>query len=180
MVLAADPGAGAPGAPCRGGVMAVLRRLGLLAALLAGGCAHWSGARARQDAEVRAAVAAANADFSSALKDGDARGMAAVFTEDGELMPSTQRAFVTGRAELEAYFAKRLEGRHFLEVEVATVQLGVSGDLAWESGTSRITLRQGETTAPVLLAGRYLAVWRRDADGRWRIRAEVLVADPAP
>ncbi len=129
--------------------------------------------------DVRAAVAAANAEFARALVAGDARAMAAVFADDGELIPAMQRGFVSGRAEIEAYDARRLEGRRYLDAVITTVHLGVSGDVAWEIGTSLVTLQQGEG-APVTVTGRYLAVWKREPDGRWRIRAELPVSDPAP
>jgi ketosteroid isomerase-like protein len=102
-----------------------------------------------------------------------------VFAEDGEVIPATQGGFVSGRSAVEAYQAKRLEGRRYLDVVITTVHLGVSGDLAWETGTSRVTVQQGQG-APVTVPGRYLAVWRREPDGRWRIRVDLPVADPPP
>lgn len=149
------------------------------ASLAASACAHRPGGPGGADAEARAAVAAANAEFARALVSGDARAMAAVFTEDGEVIPVTQRGFVSGRPQIEAYNAARLEGRRYLDVVISTVHLGVSGDLAWELGTSLVTLQQGEGP-PVTLTGRYLAVWKREPDGRWRIRAELPVPDPPP
>jgi uncharacterized protein (TIGR02246 family) len=147
--------------------------------IAASACAHWPGARSASDADVRAAIAAANAEFARALVAGDARAMAAVFTDDGEIIPAMQRGFVSGRAEIEAYNARRLEASRYLDAVITTVQLEVSGDLAWETGTSRVTIQQGKS-APVTVTGRYLAVWKREPDGRWRIRADLPIADPAP
>jgi uncharacterized protein (TIGR02246 family) len=145
----------------------------------AGACAHLGGSRGGEAevANVRAAIAAANAEFAQALVRGDARAMAAVFAEDGEIIPATQRGYVSGRAAIEAYQAERLQARRYLHAVITTLQLEVSGDLAWETGTSRVTIQQGES-APVTVTGRYLAVWKREPDGRWRIRAELPVADP--
>jgi len=148
-------------------------------AIAASACAHWTGAGGRSEADVRAAIAAANGEFARALVAGDARAMAAVFTEDGEVVPTTQRGFVSGRAEIEAYYARRLEARRYLDVAITTVKLGVSGDVAWETGTSRVALQQGEG-APVTVTGRHVAVWKRERDGRWRIRVDLPIADPAP
>jgi uncharacterized protein (TIGR02246 family) len=156
------------------------RSLTVMVALAAGACAHGPGARgAALEAEVREAVAAGNAQFARAAVAGDARAMAAVFTADGEVIPAAQRGFVSGQAEIEAYNARRLEARRYLDVVITTVQLGVSGDLAWESGTNRVTVQQG-ASAPVTVTGRYLAVWKREPDGRWRIRADLPVGDPTP
>jgi ketosteroid isomerase-like protein len=85
--------------------------------------------------------------------------------------------FVSGRAAIEAYQAKRLQARRYVDAVITTAELGVSGDLAWETGTNRVTIQQGES-APLTVTGRYLAVWKRGADGRWRIRAELPITDP--
>lgn len=160
--------------------MANLPRALLAAAALAtGACAHWSGARADPEADLRAAIAAANDAFVRALVAGDARGMAAVFTEDALVIPAMQRGFVSGRDAIEAYDARRVGSIRYLEATIATVQLEVEGDLAWEAGTNRMVVQQGER-APMTVTGRYLAVWRRGEDGRWRIRAELPVPDPIP
>lgn len=155
-------------------------RCALLAAASIGlsACAHWPGGHGRTD-EVRAAIAAANAEFARALVAGDARATAAVFAEDGQVIPAAQQGFVSGRTEIEAFNAARLAGRRYLEAVITTVGLGVDGDLAWETGTSRVTMQQDES-APVTVSGRYLAVWQRGADGRWRIRADLPIADPPP
>lgn len=161
------------------GVGSARRALLVAASIGASACAHGARGRGAPEADVRAAVAAANAEYARALVAGDARAMAAVFTEDGELIPARQRGFVSGRAEIEAYNARHLGSRRYLDVVITTVHLEVSGDVAWEAGTSRVTVQQGEH-APVTVTGRYLAVWRRDPDGAWRIRAELPVSDPAP
>ncbi|GAO01187.1 DUF4440 domain-containing protein [Anaeromyxobacter sp. PSR-1] len=155
------------------------RALLVAAALASGACAHGSFGRADPEAELRTAIGAANDAFIRALVAGDARGMAAVFTEDALVIPAMQRGFVSGRAELEAYDARRLGSLRYLEATITTVQLEVSGDLAWEAGTNRLVVQQGNG-APMTVTGRYLAVWRRGKDGRWRIRAELPVPDPLP
>lgn len=155
------------------------RSLLAAAAIAASACAHWPGARGGAEAEVRAAIAAANSEYARALVAGDAHAVAAVFAQDGHVIPTGQRGFISGREEIEAYNASRLEGRRYLDVVITTVHLEVSGDLAWESGTSNVTLQQGEK-ATVTVTGRYLAVWGREPDGRWRIRADLPITDPLP
>lgn len=179
--MAADRMPRAPGAGARSDSRMTRTPLLLLvsAALAASGCAHLSSRNAGADAEVRAAVAAANAEFARALVAGDAPGMAAVFAEDGLVIPAMKPGFVSGRAEIEAYDARRVRSLRYLEATITTVQLEVSGDLAWEAGTNRLVVQQGEG-APMTVTGRYLAVWRRGEDGRWRIRAELPVPDPVP
>jgi ketosteroid isomerase-like protein len=42
-----------------------------------------------------------------------------------------------------------------------------AGDLGYTFGTNAFTIPDSAGT-PITTAGRYLAVWRKDADGRWR------------
>jgi uncharacterized protein (TIGR02246 family) len=168
-----------------GRTRAARRALLAAASILAGGCAHANGAHASgaregsDEASTRAAITLANAEFARALERGDAQAMAALFTEDAEVIPAMQRGVISGRAAIESYNASRMGARRYVEVAITTAHVGVSGDLAWETGTSRVAIQHGES-APVTLTGRYLAVWKREADGRWRIRAELPVPDPVP
>jgi uncharacterized protein (TIGR02246 family) len=156
------------------------RLVAVAALVLASGCAHTGANRgAAELAEVRAAIEAANAEFARALVRGDAPAAAAVFAEDAEIVPASGRGFVSGRAAIQEYQASRLQARRYLDVAITTVQLGVSGDLAWETGTNRVTMQQGESP-PVTVTGRYLAVWERQPDGAWRIQADLPVLDPSP
>ena len=158
------------------------RRCAVAAAtvVLVSGCAHTGATRsAAEIAGVRGEIEAANAEFAQALVRGDAQAAASVFADDAEIVPATGRGFVSGRAAIAEYQAKRLQARRYLDVVITTVQLGVSGDLAWETGTNRVTMQQGESP-PVTVTGRYLAVWERQQDGRWRIQADLPVLDPAP
>ena len=72
-------------------------RCALLAAasICLSACAHWPGGHGRTD-EVRAAITAANAEFARALVAGDARATAAVFAEDGQLIPAARQGFISG------------------------------------------------------------------------------------
>lgn len=142
-------------------------------------CAHPNGSRRGEAANARAEIAAANAEFARAMVSGDSGAMAAVFAEDGVIIPAMEPGFVSGRAEIEAYQARRLQARRYLDATITTVQLEASGDQAWETGTNRVTVQQGDS-APVTVTGRYLAVWKRGPDGRWRIRADLPVTDPVP
>lgn len=155
------------------------RSLIVAIALAASGCAHFGRPAQAADAEVRAAIAAGNAEFARALVAGDAHAAAAVFTADGEVIPTARRGFIKGREEIAAYNASRLATRRYLDLVLTTVDVEVSGDLAWETGTNSITVQQGEA-APVTLTGRYLVVWKREQDGRWRIRVDLPISDPLP
>jgi uncharacterized protein (TIGR02246 family) len=140
-------------------------------------CAHAPTAHTADPSDVRAAIEATNARFAAALKSGDAPALAALFADDGEVISAAATGFVRGRAAVEAYYAARVKAARFLEVEIRTAAVEVSGDLAWETGTNRVVLQAGDA-APATRTGRYLVAWRRGADGRWRYRVDAIVPDP--
>ncbi len=141
-------------------------------------CAHAPAKTPADPRQVRAEIEASNAQFAAAMKRADAAAIASMFTEDGEVIPPAAKGLVTGRAALEGYYAARFKAARFLEVQITTTAVDVSGDLAWETGTSRVVVQAGEA-APATRTGRYLVVWKRGADGRWRYRVDAVIPDPA-
>ena len=148
--------------------------------LVALGCAHSGGQPAAENPDaVRAAIAEANRQLAQALIRGDAAAIASLFTETGQIIPFAAKGTVDGRAAIEAYNSKRFQTARITEAVLTSVNIGTSGDLAYETGTNRVTRQQGDA-APVTATGRYLAVWHHDADGKWRIQVDMPIPDPAP
>jgi ketosteroid isomerase-like protein len=78
---------------------------------------------------------------------------------------------VYGRDRIVRYFApgpRRVNLRHAME----SAELRVTGDVAIDVGTwsNRWRIGEGEVQEA---ADRYLVVWRRGADGRWRIEYDM-------
>lgn len=94
------------------------------------------------------------------------------------MIPSAAKGFVSGRAALQEYYAGRLRAARFLEVSITTTAVEVSGDLAWETGTNRVVVQVGDAP-PATRTGRYLVVWKRGPDGRWRYGVDAVIPDPA-
>ena len=77
----------------------------------------------------------------------------------------------TGK-EAKEHFVSRVEGTHAKFTPHLTVnieELRVAADWAYQRGSLVVTLvpRNGGETS--FIRQRYLEIWRRDADGRWRI-----------
>jgi ketosteroid isomerase-like protein len=56
------------------------------------------------------------------------------------------------------------------------VELGKSGDMAWVSGTYELTM-QDPTGTPINDRGKYLEVWEKQADGKWKCGADMWNSD---
>jgi uncharacterized protein (TIGR02246 family) len=132
--------------------------IGLAAAFLLG-------AGASRADEVRDAVEAGNRAFVAAMLRGDARALAGSYTEDGQVI-APGAPVARGRAEIAAAWQKTIDaGVADLRLETAAVES--AGDLACETGTVRITARDGAVTE-----GRYVVVWKR-VGGRWEMHRDI-------
>lgn len=122
-----------------------------------------------READAREAIGAASRAFSAAYVAGDTAAVRELYTFDAVLLPPERD--VRGRDAIVRYFAPA-PGRETLAHSMSSDDLRVSDDSAIDVGTWRNTWRVGEQ--PVREAsGRYLVVWRRGSDGRWRIEYDV-------
>ncbi len=101
---------------------------------------------------------------------GDADGVAALYAEDGVLMPPGTPAFV-GRAAIRDFIASFMEntkaaGLAFGGDEVADG--AVEGDMGWISGGASVIDSSGTTVDTI----KYLAVLRR-TNGQWQLIQDI-------
>ncbi len=114
--------------------------------------------------------------IAQALLRGDAAAVASVFCEDAQYIPGSQKGRVEGRAAIQALFQQRLAAARFLDATATANTVGTDGDLAYETGTNKLTRQTGDA-APVTTTGRYLTVWHHDTDGQWCIQVDMVVVD---
>ena len=124
--------------------------------------------------EVRTAIAAANESFMAAVKRGDAAGLAALYTEDGQVLPPNGD-FVTGKGAIQTFWQAVMD-MGIKEAKLEIVEVEGHGDTATEVST--FTLR-GEG-AQVLDKGKYMIIWKREG-GQWKLHRDVFNSSmPAP
>lgn len=123
-----------------------------------------------QEASVDAqAIGAASAAFSAAYVAGDTATIRSLYTTDAVLLPPGRE--IRGRNAIVRYFAPS-PGRVNLTHEMRSSELRISGDEAVDIGTWSNGWRVGDGE-PQEVADRYLVVWRKGADGRWRIEFDM-------
>ncbi len=128
----------------------------------------------------RAAVEAAAAEFVKAFDAGDAKAVAALFTEDARI--ETEGApTIAGRAAIEARFAERFAAAPGQTITLKTTSLRFpTADTALEEGIAAIATPVGAEGGPAEVDHyQYGAVYVR-RDGRWLQDAihDYLVPDP--
>ncbi len=124
-----------------------------------------------------AAVRAVNAAWFKASSTGDAAGVAANYADDAVLSPPGVPA-ARGIEAIRAYFTEDVasfQGSGLAYSSDPATEVGVSGDLAWENGTYKITAPDGT----VVDVGKFSSVLAR-RDGSWKIIRDTWNSDSAP
>jgi uncharacterized protein (TIGR02246 family) len=134
-----------------------------------------SAATAQDTAAVRSAIEDTNARFLDAFKRGDKAAMLAYYTDDAVLMMPYQPAS-RGRTAINQSYTEFLGQMSYKDGGLKTEELMVSGDLVVETGTYTwtLTVKSGGEMSD---KGKYLTVWKRQADGSWKIARDINNSD---
>ena len=109
--------------------------------------------------ERRQAIELEIRNFGAAAARKDYLGVAGFFTEDAKVLPPAA-PIVSGRKAIEEFWRAALERSDFT---FKTTELEVAGDTAYEIGETDT----GQAKA------KYLVVWLRCPDGRWRLHRDI-------
>jgi uncharacterized protein (TIGR02246 family) len=142
-----------------------MRSILILAAATVAACAP----RPADPAQVAAALDSAYATFAEAYRTADPALVAGLYA-DSALYLTPGDTIVRGRPSIEAIFAGFLvpyarsdSGGPRIRFEIADRRIASSGDLATDVGY--FVINEGAR-------GKFIVVWRRGADGRWRMHAD--------
>jgi len=122
--------------------------------------------------EVRAAIAAIDKKFMEDVSRGNAAAGAAVYTDDAILMPPNHSS-VEGKQAIEKYLAEigsQLQASNF---QLSILEVDVQGDTTIVRGTYSSSFTVPGTDAPMGDRGKTLNVWKRQADGSWKLHRDI-------
>jgi uncharacterized protein (TIGR02246 family) len=145
-------------------------------AVLAAWCALASVACAAPKNADEDAIRAQTRAWEKAYNGGDPQGVAAPYADDALLLPPGAPG-VRGRAAIRAFFEKDIGDAKAAGVTFAIVyptEVGVAGNMGWESGTYKALVK-----GAVVEAGKFLSVSRKQ-DGKWLYIRDTWNADAAP
>ncbi len=151
--------------------MKFMTKLPVLAALAISVAACAGGAASLSDADI-AAIEERVESFAAAANADDWGGVAALYTEDGVLMPPNGPA-VQGRAAIEAFFAAFPPSSG---LTLNPAEIDGRGDLAFVRGTYSLTL-EIEGMERVQETGKYIDIRRKQEDGSWLIAVDIFNTD---
>ena len=126
--------------------------------------------------EARAAIEAANTKFSEAFARGDAKALAAMYTPDAIAFPPDSE-MIRGNEAI-GNFWKTTRDSGVQSATLTTVDVGRSGDVAYEVGKVSLTI-QPVGKEPTTAAAKYVVVWKRQSDGSWKLHRDIWNSLPA-
>jgi uncharacterized protein (TIGR02246 family) len=152
--------------------------LGAAIFAVAGSLAGLAQAAATAD---EAAIRAQTTSWEKAYNGGDAKGVAALYADDARLLPPGASG-MNGKPAILEFFTKDIANSKAAGAVFAVnpgTDVGVSGNMGWESGTYKVTVK-----GAVVETGKFLSVSRKK-DGKWLYHrdtwnADAPVAPPAP
>ncbi len=127
-----------------------------------------------QSTKIHSDIAAANDAFMAAFKQGDAAGLAALYTEDAQVLPPNAN-FINGQQAIQGFW-QALFDTGIKEAKMEIVEVEKHGDTATE--VSKFKLLSGD--GQVLDQGKYIVIWKRDQN-QWKLYRDIFNSSlPAP
>jgi uncharacterized protein (TIGR02246 family) len=129
--------------------------------------------------EARQAIEAANAKFVEAVKRGDTTAAVAEnYADDAVVMSPGSEAW-RGKDAVQRGFAGMARSMTVKDFTLKTDDVMAAGDLAVESGSYEMTI-QPRGGREMKDKGKFVVVWKRQADGSWKIVRDVYNSDVPP
>ena len=112
--------------------------------------------------------------FEEAFHRGDADGISLIYTDDAEWFPPQSPAVRGRRAIADAWRGILGPGGNYIRVETGEVQ--ENGGWAYEVGRFEASSPDGT----VLNSGKYIVIWKRQANGEWKTHRDIFNWDISP
>jgi uncharacterized protein (TIGR02246 family) len=116
--------------------------------------------------EIREAIAAAIEKFMAAFSRGDAAGCAALYTEQGQLLPPNSDV-IAGKQAIQTFWQSAMH-MGITAAKLETVEVEGYGNTANEVGTYTL---QG-AGSQVLDTGKYVVIWKQET-GQWKLHRDI-------
>jgi ketosteroid isomerase-like protein/quercetin dioxygenase-like cupin family protein len=124
----------------------------------------------------REALLALDREWSQSVKDVDK--FVSYYSADASVYPQGM-PLVTGAGPIKETFTQLTSMPGFaLQFSPAKADVSASGDLGYTTGTYEMTAND-PAGKPVTEKGKYVEVWKKQADGQWKVVEDIFNADAA-
>jgi uncharacterized protein (TIGR02246 family) len=120
----------------------------------------------------RAAIRQAQDDYVRLTNARDFKGLAALYAEDAVILPPGRPA-IQGRAAIQAFMDGSPPSANF---QLQVIELDGRGNLAYSREIAVSTMNPPGTT-PRIVREKVIAIWRRQADGSWKVLRDIWNAE---
>lgn len=123
------------------------------------------------------AITEAGIEIIEKVRNGDAAGLAAMYTEDAVILPPNMEK-VSGRTAIEEFWAIGISQMGLKFSEFRTEERIVSGDFIISIGSYTLTI-QPAGQKPVEDKGKMIVIWKQTAEG-WRVHRDMWNSNMPP
>src|SRR5215471_3252585 len=122
----------------------------------------------------RSALLATNSEWMKSANDATKERFASFYTADASFYPQGLPV-VKGRDAIRATFEQLASAPGFaISWTVASSQIAAAGDIAYTTGPYEVKVAGGGEK------GKYVTVWKKQADGGWKVTNDIFNADETP
>ena len=121
-------------------------------------------------AQVQKSIEEACVKYGEAIREANVADVASVYTFDATIIPPDGE-MIKGKQAIEEFY-KKLFQIGMKEGVLTTIEVGGSGDTAYEIGKSKVLI-QPEGQAAIQDSTRYLVIWKHQADGTWKVHVDI-------
>lgn len=122
------------------------------------------------EAQVLQAIQEEISSYSNALREGDLPRVLDSYMDEAVVIPPDGDMIRGKKAIGEMYQALWQLGMK--EVTLTTIEIGGCGDIAYEIGRTKVQI-QPEGMKAMSDSTKYLVVWKRQPDGKWKVYADI-------
>jgi uncharacterized protein (TIGR02246 family) len=111
----------------------------------------------------------------------DPAKFAAHYTDDASVLLPNE-PIITGKDNITAGIKPMMADPNFaLQFQATKADVAKSGEVAYTQGTYAMTMTDPKTKQPMTDKGKYVTVYRKQADGSWKAVSDILNSDlPLP
>jgi uncharacterized protein (TIGR02246 family) len=119
--------------------------------------------------DVRQAIEQVNSQVMAAFNAGDAAAIASLYSDTAKMLPPDATE-IAGREAIQELWQSWLDDG-LKDLTLEAIEVEASGDLAYEIGSFSMQA-PAENNTMMMATGNYVVVWKRGADGNWRLHVD--------
>ncbi len=127
----------------------------------------------QSNAEVHEAITAVIEKFMAAYNQGDAARLAALYTENGQLLP-TNSDFITGKPAIQAFWQAQMDPG-VRSVKLESIEIETHGGTSIEVGLYSVQAQENQ----ILDKGKFIVIWKFKK-GQWKLHKDMMSSSLPP